>query len=47
MDDKNVKIYGYLDFSNIKTYPVKERINLVTVENMAKPGEDEVPGVGW
>jgi len=43
MGDKNIKIPGQLDFSNIKTYCVKDRINLVTIENMAKPEEDEVP----
>ena len=43
MKDKNVIILGQLDFSNIKTYSVKERINLVTIENMAKPGVDPVP----
>ena len=41
--DKNVKIPGRLDFSGIKTYSVKERVNLVTIENMAKPGVDPVP----
>lgn len=46
MSDKNVLIPGQLDFANIKTYPVKERINLVTIENMAKPGADEVPEWG-
>jgi hypothetical protein len=43
MEDKNVRISGQLDFSNIRTYHVKERINLVTIENIAKPWEDEVP----
>jgi len=42
MDEKNVIIQGQLDFSNISTYPVKGRNNLVTVENMAKPGVDFV-----
>lgn len=46
MTDKNVKIAGQLDFSNIRTYSVKERKNLVTIENMAKPGIDEVPEWG-
>jgi hypothetical protein len=44
--DKNVLINGQLDFSNIKTYPVKERINLVTIENMLNPETDEVPNWG-
>jgi hypothetical protein len=42
LEDKNVKISGQLDFSNIKTFPVKERVNLVTIENLSKPGIDEV-----
>jgi hypothetical protein len=46
LKDKNVKISGQLDFSNIKTYLVKERTNLVTIENMAKPGVDQVPEWG-
>ncbi len=46
MPDKNVSVPGRLDFSNIKTYPVKERTNLVTIENMARPGIDEVPEWG-
>ena len=44
--DKNVNISGQLDFSNIKTYPVKERTNLVTIQNMARPGIDVVPEWG-
>jgi len=43
MKDKNVKIKGQLDFANIKTYSVKERHNLVTIDNMKKPGLAEVP----
>ncbi len=35
MKDHNIRIEGQLDFSNIKTYSVKERKNLVTIENMA------------
>lgn len=30
------------NFSNIKTYPVKDRINLVTIENLANPDEDTI-----
>lgn len=40
---KNVKIKGQLDFSNIKTYSVKDRINLVTIENIFKPEKDHIP----
>ncbi len=46
MADINVKNKGRLDFANIRTYSVKERHNLVTIENMAKPGLDEVPEWG-
>lgn len=46
MNDENVKIPGQLDFTHIKTFSVKERTNLVTIENMAKPGVDEVPEWG-
>jgi len=46
MSDKNVKIAGQLDLSSITTYSVKNRHNLVTIENMAKPGEDQVPDWG-
>ena len=46
MSDKNVTKKGQLDFSNIKTYSVKERINLVTIENIARPGIDEIPEWG-
>jgi len=35
--DKNVIEKGQICFSNIKTYPVKDRRNLVTIENMAVP----------
>ncbi|HOJ11096.1 MAG TPA: hypothetical protein PK733_10955, partial [Clostridiales bacterium] len=41
--DKNIINPGQIDFSNIRTYPVKERVNLVTIDNMARPGIDEVP----
>ena len=34
---------GQLDFANIKQFTVKGRYNLVTLENMARPGEDPVP----
>lgn len=40
--DKNVKINGQLDFSNIRTYPVKNRHNLVTIDNMRRPGTDRI-----
>ncbi len=36
----NVKVPGQLDFENIKQYSVKDRYNLVTLENMTRPGED-------
>src|SRR5659263_218261 len=42
MNDKNVKIKGQLDFANIRTFSVKDRHNLVTIANMAKPDIDEV-----
>lgn len=42
MNDKNVKIKGQLDFADIRTYSVKDRHNLVTIENMSQPGIDEV-----
>ncbi|MGN1451691.1 MAG: hypothetical protein ACI4XQ_06305 [Eubacteriales bacterium] len=34
MEDKNVKIPGQLDFSNIKTWSVKDRVNLVRIDNL-------------
>ncbi|MDR2764949.1 MAG: hypothetical protein LBB90_07955 [Tannerella sp.] len=40
--DINVKRQGLPDFSNIKTYPVSERLNLVTVDNMRRPENDAV-----
>ena len=40
--DKNVSKKGLLDFANIKTYPVKERHNLVTIDNMRRPETDQV-----
>lgn len=46
VNDKNVKNPGCLDFANVRTFPVKERKNLVTIENMARPGIDEVPEWG-
>lgn len=46
MIDRNVKIPGQLDFSNIKTYPIKSRNNLVTIKNMARPDVDVVPEWG-
>lgn len=42
MGDKNVVVRGQLDFANIKTYSVKVRKNLVTIENMARPDNDAV-----
>lgn len=42
MDDINVSIPGQLDFSNVRTYSVKKRTNLVTIENMAEPGINPV-----
>lgn len=35
-----------LDFSKIKTYPIGERVNLVTLKNMSKPGVDAVEDWG-
>jgi len=46
MNDKNANVKDQLDFANIKTYPVKDRINLVTVENIARPEVDDVPDWG-
>lgn len=40
MIDKNIKIPGQLDFSNIKTYSVAERNNLVRIEALPTPGDD-------
>lgn len=40
MKDHNIRIERQLDFSNIKTYSVKERKNLVTIENMANLTDD-------
>ena len=40
--DKNIICEGQLDFSNIRTFPVKERLNLVTIENMRRPETDQV-----
>jgi hypothetical protein len=34
MEDKNVKIPGRLSFENIKTYSVKDRKNLVRIDNL-------------
>ena len=34
MEEKNVKIPGQLDFSNIRTWSVKDRINLVRIDNL-------------
>lgn len=46
MNESNVKIKGQLDFANIKTYSVRERHNLVTIDNIARPGIDDVPEWG-
>ena len=46
MNDKNVKIAGQLDFANIKTFSVKNRHNLVTIGNIAKPATDNVTDWG-
>lgn len=46
MLDKNVIKERQLDLSNIKTYSVKGRKNLVTLENMFKPGSDEAADWG-
>ncbi len=40
--DENIKIAGQLDFSKIRTFPVKDRYNLVTIDNMRRPGFDAV-----
>ncbi len=42
MADMNERIPGQLDFSNIRTYSVRERTNLVTIANLARPGVDPV-----
>jgi hypothetical protein len=46
MTDMNVRIPGQLDFAQIRTYPVQSRTNLVTIENLARPGLDQVPDWG-
>lgn len=46
MADMNERIPGQLDFSNIRTYPVRERTNLVTIANLSKPGIDPVKAWG-
>ena len=43
---KNIIKPGQLDFTNVRTNPVKERINLVTIENMSIPERDNVPAWG-
>ncbi len=45
IDEKNLKLAG-LDLSKSKTSTAFNRKNLVTVDNMARPGEDEVPDWG-
>ncbi len=34
---------GVLDFSNIQTFPAKDRLNLVTIDNMADPATQPPP----
>ncbi|MBE6937489.1 MAG: hypothetical protein E7460_02900 [Ruminococcaceae bacterium] len=34
MEEKNVKIPGQLDFENIRTWSVKDRVNLVRIDNL-------------
>ena len=46
MKDKNVIIPGRLDFSRIKTQSVSNRINLVTINNMADPKKDHISDWG-
>jgi hypothetical protein len=46
MKDKNVIIPGRLDFSRIKTQSVSNRINLVTINNMADPKKDNISDWG-
>ena len=46
MIDKNTSRPGELSFEHIKTYPVRERHNLVTIDNLAAPGVDPVPEWG-
>ncbi len=43
MTDPNVSVPGVLDFSNITTYSVKGRHNLVTTENIARVGDPAEP----
>lgn len=38
----NVKTQELPDFSKIRTFPVRERLNLVTVDNMRRPENDTV-----
>jgi len=44
--DKNVVVPGQLELTNIRTYPVKSRRNLVTIEKMADPEKDIIPDWG-
>lgn len=46
MADKNITKEGQLDFSHIKTYSVKTRKNLVTVDNIADPKKDSIADWG-
>jgi hypothetical protein len=43
MADPNIKIAGQIDFANIRTLSARERHNLVTIGDLAKPGIDPVP----
>jgi hypothetical protein len=46
VEDKNVLIPGQLDFSNIRTYSVKGRQNLVAISNIKDPETDVIPEWG-
>ncbi|MCK5128929.1 MAG: hypothetical protein KAQ68_03685 [Clostridiales bacterium] len=46
MKDQNVKVEGRLDFANIKTNSVKDRVNLVTIDNMRTPKTDTIEDWG-
>ena len=42
----NMKKFAEMDFSKIKTYSIKDRQNLVTIDNMACPYDDNPPPYG-
>jgi hypothetical protein len=46
MEDRNVTLPGRLDFSNIRTFSVRDRVNLVTLANLGNPDEDVMPEWG-